>query len=436
MQLLVLGLNHKTAPVEIREKFQFSRSRIKHILRLIKFSDYFAEAVLVATCNRTELYLVVVEEEDGRRALAAAVERLSGDSFKPEYFYSLTGTDCVRHLFTVSSSLDSLIVGEGQILSQIKDAYQIARHSGNTSTLFNTIFNQAIATGKKVRTETQIAYRSVSVSSAAVDLALETLGDLSEADIMVIGAGKMSELTAQHLMDKGAPSIFVSNRSYDKAKLLADKFNGSVIRFDNFIEHAVNADIIITSTGAPHYIIQAEALQEVLLNRTKATPLILIDIAVPRDIDPEVLDLDKVILYNIDDLQNVVDDNKIVREKEAEQAREIIEDDIILLKDSLHYLSMRPMMVKLHDKFDFLRDRLFQKTMKKLPDLTEEERRIIEVMTKKMLYKFLRNPMIIMNKSAGTEKEDPYRKMIKKIFMLSMRGEDDLGNEKDYNCWD
>lgn len=435
MQLIVLGLNHKTAPVEVREKFNFSRSRIKHILRLFRESDDFSEAVLVSTCNRTELYLVAQEPEDGMVALHEAVKRIAGKAFKQDYFYLLTGANCVRHLLLVASSLDSLIVGEGQILSQVKDAYHLARMAGTTSTLFNTIFNQAISTGKKIRTRTQIAYRSVSVSSAAVDLAMKVVGDLTKADILVIGAGKMSELTARHLLDKGAPSIFVTNRSFDHAQELAAKFNGSAIRFDEFIDHAVNADIVITSTGAPHYIIQRDRLALALEERQKATPLVLIDIAVPRDVDPEVTELKNVVLYNIDDLQNVVDTNKELRNQDAETAKLLIEEDIDVLKERLRYLSLRPVMVRLHDKMDFLRERIVAKAFRKMPELTEDQQHKIEVMSERLMYKFLRDPMISMNTAAGTDDEEHIKNCISRLFMLNDKDEENPDDEKNYNYW-
>lgn len=436
MKLIVVGLNHKTAPVEIRERFNFSRNRIKHILRILRDSDDFAESVLISTCNRTELYLVAIEPEESLEELFQSIRRYAGPEFRDSYFYTYQGRDCMTHLLKVASSLDSMIVGEGQILSQVKDAYHLARTAGTTSTIFNTLFNQAIATGKKVRTQTHIAYRSVSVSSAAVDLAMKVLNDLSSADILVIGAGKMSELTARHLMDKGAPSIFVSNRNYDHALLLAQKFNGSVIRFDNFLEHAANADIVITSTGAPHYILEHRNLALALRNRRKTTPLVLIDIAVPRDVDPEVTELSDVILYNIDDLQNVVAENKEMRVQDAEAALEIIQADVEAICDRLRYLSMRPVMVRLHDKFDFIRDHLVQKTLRKMPELTETQQRKIISMSEKMLYKFLRNPMINMVQAAGTEEERRYKENINQLFLLNCKEEDEYCNEEVGHYWD
>ena len=264
---------------------------------------------------------------------------------------------------------------------------------------------------------------------------MDVVGDLSSADILVIGAGKMSELTARHLLDKGAPSIFVTNRSYEHAQELASKFSGSVIRFDEFIDHAVNADIVITSTGAPHYIIQHDRLALALEERLKPNPLVLIDIAVPRDVDPEVTELDKVVLYNIDDLQNVVDTNKELRNQDAEAARFMIEEDIDALKERLRYLSMRPVMVRLHDKFDFLRERILAKSLRKMPELTEEQQHKIEVMSQKLMYKFLRDPMINLNKAAGTEEEEHVKTDISRFFMLDDKDEENPDDEENYNYW-
>ena len=351
MQLIVLGLNHKTAPVEVREGFNFSADRIARILRRLRNYDNLDEAVLLSTCNRTEFYMVLEEPVSGMKFIQTLVKHLAGDGYKTEYFYNLSGVNCVRHLFKVASSLDSLVIGEGQILSQIKNAYQIARENSMTGTIFNTIFNRAIATGKRVRTETKIAYSSVSVSSAAVDLAMDVLGSIEDANILVLGAGRMSELTARHLIDKGAKTIFVSNRNFDHAKELADKFNGTAIAYNKYLEQAETSDIIITSTGAPHYVIREKDMREVAAKRG-GRPLILIDIAVPRDVDPKVAQLPGITLYNIDDLEGVVDTNKHFRTHEAKMAEAIIEEEISELKERLRYLTMRPVMVQLPEKTD------------------------------------------------------------------------------------
>lgn len=434
MQLLVLGLNHKTAPVEIRERFNFSNDQVAELMQRIRSLDFISEAMLLSTCNRTELYMVLDEPQIAAPYIKKVLKDFSGEAYKPEYFYNLSGTYCVRHLFRVAASLDSLIVGEGQILSQIKNAYQIARTNGMTDTVFNTLMNKAISVGKRVRTETRIAYSSVSVSSAAVDLALNILGDLSNSKILVVGAGKMSELTARHLIDKGANTITVSNRHYDRAKELADKFNGSAIPYRAMFNHAADADIIITSTGAPHYVLTAENLGPLIADRTDR-PLILIDIAVPRDVDPRLGDMPGVTVYNIDDLEGVVSENRIFRDKEAQQAEAIIEEEIMALKERLRYYTMRPVMVQLHDKMNFLRQKVLKKAFIKLPNLTEEERRIIDQMTQRLEHKFLREPMIAMNTVAGTPQEDQYKKMMCELFLLNETGEE-FGDERKFDDWD
>ena len=285
-----------------------------------------------------------------------------------------------------------------------------------------------------MRTQTRIAYSSVSVSSAAVDLAIKILGDLSTAQILVVGAGHMSELTARHLLDKGANTICVSNRHYEHAQALAEKFNGRAIPYRAMFDYAADADIIITSTGAPHYVLTAEALGPLLPQR-KGRPLILIDIAVPRDVDPELANYEGVTIYNIDDLEGVVDTNKTLRDKEAKLAEQIIEEEIVALKERLRYYTMRPVMVQLHDKMNFLRQKVLKKAFIKLPNLTEEERHIIDIMTQRLEHKFLREPMIAMNNAAGTPEEDRYKEMITDLFLLDDSGKE-FGDEGKFEDWD
>ena len=395
MQLIVLGLNHKTAPVEIRERFNFSQDRTVRVLRRLRNNDNLNEAVLLSTCNRTELYMVLEDPAAGLHFIRTLLRHLAGEQYKPDYFYNLTGINCVRHLFKVASSLDSLIIGEGQILSQIKNAYHLSRSCGMTDTLFNTLFNRAIAVGKRVRTETKIAYSSVSVSSAAVDLAIDVVGDLTKANILVLGAGRMSELTARHLIDKGAKTIFVSNRNLSHAQELAEKFNGTAIPYNEFMH-----------------------------------------IAVPRDVDPLVGDIEGVTLYNIDDLEGVVDMNKNFRSSEAKVAEAIIDEEITALKERLRYLTMRPVMVQLHEKMNFLRQKVLKRAFAKLPNLTDKERRIIDIMTQRLEHKFLREPMTAMNSAAGTADEERYRDMICELFLLNDSGEDYIGDENKFDYWD
>ena len=415
MQLIVLGLNHKTAPVEIRERFNFSQDRTVRVLRRLRNNDNLNEAVLLSTCNRTELYMVLEDPAAGLHFIRTLLRHLAGEQYKPDYFYNLTGINCVRHLFKVASSLDSLIIGEGQILSQIKNAYHLSRSCGMTDTLFNTLFNRAIAVGKRVRTETKIAYSSVSVSSAAVDLAIDVVGDLTKANILVLGA--------------------VSNRNLSHAQELAEKFNGTAIPYNEFMHQAITSDIIITSTGAPHYVITEQGVRDIIPKRS-GKPLILVDIAVPRDVDPLVGDIEGVTLYNIDDLEGVVDMNKNFRSSEAKVAEAIIDEEITALKERLRYLTMRPVMVQLHEKMNFLRQKVLKRAFAKLPNLTDKERRIIDIMTQRLEHKFLREPMTAMNSAAGTADEERYRDMICELFLLNDSGEDYIGDENKFDYWD
>ncbi len=245
----------------------------------------------------------------------------------------------------------------------------------------------------------------------------------------------MSELTARHLIDKGAKTIFVSNRNYDHAKELADKFNGTAIAYNKYLEQAETSDIIITSTGAPHYVIRERDMREVAAKRG-GKPLILIDIAVPRDVEPSVAELPGITLYNIDDLEGVVDTNKHFRTHEAQVAEAIIEEEIAELKERLRYLTMRPVMVQLHEKMNFLREKVLKRAFAKMPELTDHERRIIDIMTQRLEHKFLREPMTAMNAAAGTPDEERLRKMICELFLLNDKGEDYIDDENKFDYWD
>lgn len=428
MQLVVLGLNHRTAPVDVRECFAFPEDQIRLMLRRFKRLDRWFEGVILSTCNRTELYAVVEDAQEDLEVIKRLLARMAGEQYDEAYFYCHVDSACIRHLFRVSASLDSLVLGEGQILSQVKSAYALARSMGTTGTMLNTLFNRAIAVGKRVRTDTRIAYSPVSISSAAVELAKKITGDLTLASVLVVGAGKMAELTARHLIENGVSTIFVSNRNFERAQNLAARFHGIAIPFEDFLTSAENADIIITSTGAPHYIIKAWDVAHILPRRM-GKPLVFIDIAVPRDVEPEVAALTGATLYNIDDLEAVVEANRETREAEAPLANAIIEDELAALEERLSYLSMRPVMTQFKDKMDFLREKMLKRALVKLPDLTEQERKVVERLSKTLLRKFLRDPMMAMQEVAGTRREAFYRRAIKELFNLTQLGEEDDEHE-------
>ena len=392
MHLICAGINHKTASVEMREKFSLTKDQLRQKL------DDFDEAVILSTCNRFEIYSVNDSEPSTN-----------------QLHYLYRDEDCIRHLFSVASSLDSLILGEGQILSQVKDAYRIAKNFGKTSTILNTLFNRAIACGKRVRNETRIAYNAVSVSYAAVELAQKTLGDLQSRKVLLFGAGKMARLSAQYLISHGVEKIFVANRHLDRAQDLAEEFHGEAIPWEKSFE--VDVDLIITSTGAPHYVIKKSAMED-LIRRRGDREILLIDIAVPRDVDPEVESLPNIRLFNIDDLESVVEQNLREREKESMLAKQIVEEEVQSLMDRFKYLSFRPLMANLSERADSIRQREIRRVASKLPRLTSEEWKSIDQMTRMIVRKILRDPMASMNSAAGTSKEQFYTAAMKSLFQL------------------
>lgn len=430
MQLVVVGLNHKTAPVEVRECFSLSVDKVKAGLRHIDEYEEIHEAVILSTCNRSELYVVVEDAEESLPELKQFLYDLaSNDDDVDEYLFHYYDEECIEHLFRVASSLDSLVIGEGQILSQVKKGYWIAKEAGTTSTVLNTLFHRAISVGKRVRTETRIAYNAVSVSYAAVELARNLFGDLANSRVLLMGAGQMAELTARHLLDHGVKNVIVSNRNYDRAVELAEKFGGEAVHAENAMAYEINADIVITSTGAPHYIVKAWDTQH-LMKKRKNKPIIFIDIAVPRDVEPEVADIKGVSLYNIDDLEAVVDSNIKVREQEAELAEKIVAEEVKELVNKFRYLSFRPVMALLTEKAERMRQREVKRAMAKLADITPEERKVVENMSHMIIRKMLREPMMKINSAAGTGNEQYYIDAMRDLFKLDTIGENRKSERK------
>ncbi|HWD18449.1 MAG TPA: glutamyl-tRNA reductase [Verrucomicrobiae bacterium] len=325
MPILVIGLSHRTSPVEVREKFAFADAAIPAALAEIRSRGLAEEAAILSTCNRVEIYAATQTPE--REALPALrrflLERYTGDT-EPE-LYGYSDPRSVEHLFAVASGLDSMVLGETEILGQLKKAYEVALQHRQTGPRLNKAFQKAFNVAKQLRTETNIQRGSVSVGSVAVELAQKIFSTLSDHQVMVIGAGETSEKTARALLSRGAHSIIVSNRSHERAVALAQELNGRAIHFDEWAQEFANIDIVISATSAPHYVIDRAKL-EPLMKARKNRPLLLIDIAAPRDIDPAVNFLENVYLYNIDDLQALADDYLKQRETEAKRCHEIIRE--------------------------------------------------------------------------------------------------------------
>lgn len=422
MVLAVLGLNHKTVSIDIREKFAISEESAREGLVHLSDQPGITEAVVLSTCNRTEIY-AVLKDEGAKEELYRFFLTLSGNSeAKKEYFFFYTGTECIRHLFQVVSGLDSMVIGESQILNQIKTAYTTALAVRATRTILNTLFHRAITTGKRVRTETQISTSAVSVSYAAIKLAEKILGTLEGRKALVFGAGDAAELLVKHLQGKGLQNIIVTNRHPERAEDLARKFNGSTVPFHEAVESAEDIDIFITATGATQYIVKAWDVRNLMMKRNNK-PLVAIDIAVPCDIEPEVGDIKNVTLCNIDDLQEIVENNIKFREVEAERAAIIIEEEIKSILERFVYLGTRPVMVSLSEKAEQIRRRELRRAMGKLPGLGDEEKRVIEHMTHMIVRKMLREPMTYLHEYAGTEKESAGKNAVETLFSLDLRKE-------------
>src|SRR5271166_4348591 len=326
MNLIVIGVNHQTAPVEVREQFAIPEARLPEAVKALAALPGIEEAMIVSTCNRVE---VVARAKDADADIHACLQKLYGFDTQPfrKYLYEYRERDAVRHVFRVASSLDSMVVGEPQILGQVKEAYATARAVGAVNSQLDALYSRAFAVAKRVRTETAIATSAVSIASVAVELAKKIFGNLEGKSVYLVGAGKMCELSARHLVAHGAQQIYVANRTYERAVALAKKFNGQAVPFEQLYETVPNADIVISSTGAPHTIFGKEH-GEKFLSRRKNRPMFFIDIAVPRDIDPKMNNVDGIFVYDIDDLQQVVSSHIADRKTEADRAEAIVQLEV------------------------------------------------------------------------------------------------------------
>lgn len=414
-------MNHRTAPVEIREDFSIDQDRLMITLANLQEFPQLQEAVVLSTCNRSEVY-AVVEPGAGIGPVAALWSKLTGRhldrGFLDQYTYSFWDVECIQHLLRVTASLDSLVIGEGQILSQVKHAYALALENGATDTILNLLFHRAIATGKRVRTETRIAFNAVSVSYAAVELAKKVIDHIDGCRVLLFGAGKMAELTATHLLSQGEPQLFVANHHIDRARNLADRYGGEAVDWTQVYEMLGSMDIIITSTGAPHYVIRQREMKKAMAHRPEGRPLVLIDIAVPRDVEPAVGEMPGIALYNIDDLESVIDDNLQERQQEAIAAEAIVAEEVAGLLDKYQYLSMQPVMSQLSQKAELIRQIELKRALRKLGDVSEDELRVIEQMTKMLVRKLLREPMSCVHDAVGTDQEAELKDAMQQLFQL------------------
>src|SRR5213594_1033528 len=394
MNLSLVGINHRTAPIEVRERMNIQESRLAEALADLARRDGILEGLILSTCNRVEVVTNSPDNVQAEPIIRQFLAECHHCDLTPyeRYFYTYRQQDVVRHLFRVASSLDSMILGEPQILGQMKQAYAVARQIGALNGTLNAVITQALAVARKVRRETAIGASAISISYAAVELAKKIFGSLEGKNVFLIGAGKMSELAANHLLRSGASAILVSNRTYERAVELEKAFHGTAIRFEELLDFIERADIVISSTGAPHFVVHKEQAEKLLAAR-KNRPIFFIDIAVPRDIDPAVNELENAFVYDIDDLEQVVEANRKQREREAVWAEEIVRQEVQKMMRRLASNDVVPTIKALERRLEQIRQSEMERFGSRLGPMTPDQREAVDALLRGIVNKILHGPI-------------------------------------------
>jgi glutamyl-tRNA reductase len=399
--LVLIGINHTTAPIEVRERLAIPAGRLADAIRTLAHQPGIREGIILSTCNRVELLTLQEDSESAGAGLLRFLEEyfaVAPATITP-HLYEYREREAVRHLFRVASSLDSMVVGESQILGQVKESYTVAREVGAVSGSLDTLIQRAFTVAKKVRSETQIGSSSVSIASVAVDLARKIFGTLQGKTVLLVGAGKMSELAARHLIQQGASKILVANRTQERAEKIAAQFSGEVIPFDALYDQAARADIVITSTGAPQKLFERTHGQRFLHIR-RNRPMFFIDIAVPRDVDPSMNTVEGCFVYDIDDLQQVAAANLANRSKEAAAAETIVTREVDKYQQRVQSLDATPAIRSLQEHAEALRQAELRRTAARLAGLTADQQAAVEALTRALTNKFLHAPMTALREAA------------------------------------
>jgi len=413
MNLHLVGVNHKSAPVEVRERLAIPEWKLEEATRRLLEYTGIRECVVFSTCNRVEF---VVSTEGGVALDGFIGEYLQTDvSQIRDHIYEYRGDEVVRHVFRVAASLDSMIVGEPQILGQVKQAYNIGKAVGSVQSNLDALLSRALSVAKRVRTETAIGSSAVSVASVAVELAKKIFGSLQGRNVYLVGAGKMSELAARHLRSHGADTIFVSNRTHERAQQMAESVSGSAIHFDRLYETADQADIVITSTGAPHAIFRREH-GEMFMHRRKNRPMFFIDIAVPRDVDAAMSQVDGIFVYDIDDLQQVVEANVSDRGREAERAELLIEEEVVRFRRRIQSLDAVPTIVALQNRVEQIRQAEVERLRAKLGNLSPEQQSAIDNLTRSIVNKIVHPSISALKSVSGSEQLIATAELLRNLF--------------------
>ena len=422
-QIVSIGTSHHIAPIEFREKLAFSEDQLIESLQSLRESYQVQEAVILSTCNRVELYAVLnsrrTAEIPGKTLMEflSHYHRVSVDTLK-KWSYLHHDLDTIRHLFRVAASLDSMVVGESQIVGQVKEAYDISRSAGGVGTILNRLFTKAFSVGKRIRSETTIAIGAVSISYAAVELAKKIFNTLENKTVAIIGAGEMSELTAKHLVANGVSKVIVANRTYERAVKIAEKFNGTPFAYEDDLGFLIDADIVISSTNASNYLIKRKPLTDIMRKR-KHRYMFLIDIAVPRDIEPDVSKIDHAFLYNIDDLEVVAASNLKERKQEAVRAEQIVTEEARRFHDQLQILEVNPTIKALHQQFQQIAETELHACLGKTT-MSDTQEEAIASMTQAIIKKLLHQPVNNLRHAVndGNADHGQYIHALQELFAL------------------
>ena len=420
MHVIVVGLSHKTAPVEIREKLAVPESRLGEALGRLCSYRGVKEGVLLSTCNRVEVYSVVEDVEEGyariQEFLADAHLSLSSEQLTPHLYWH-AGDRAIAHLFRVAASLDSMIIGESQILGQLKDAFEVALAHKTTGVIMNKVVKKAISVAKRVRTETKISEMAVSVSYAAVELAKKIFSNLDEKTVLLVGAGEMAKLAARHLIAQGVHQVRITTRTPQHAIDLADKFGGTPVPFDQFKDEMAAADIVLVSTGAAHYLIGVEDVQRAVDKRGNH-PMFLIDISVPRNIDPAVRHIDNAFLFDIDDLKHRVEQNRAERLQEAEKAERMVEEEVGATIEWMKALEVTPTIVALRSRVDEIKQTEVEKVLGRLGHLSQQDRELVEGMASSIVNKLIHRTMVTLKAEVNSSNGPAFVEAARRFFQL------------------
>lgn len=419
MHTLVIGINYKTAPVEIRERLSFNEADLAVAIKKLNTKKSILENIILSTCNRTEIYAVVDQLHTGRYYIKEFLSEWFGmeqKEFSP-FLFVYEDDGAIDHLFNVTCGLNSMVLGETQILGQVRTSFMLAQQEGTTGTVFNQLFKQAITLAKRAHSETDIGANAVSISYAAVELAKKIFGSLANKHVLIFGAGKMGELAAQNLHGNGVKKVTVINRTFEKAQDLANRFSGIARTLAELEKSLVEADILISSTGAKDFVISKEMMVKVEKKR-KGKPLFMVDIAVPRDLDPRIADLENVFLYDIDDLEGIVEANLQERKKAAEKIMLMIEKEIVEFKQWLGTLGVVPVISALREKAHVIQSETMVSLERKLPNLSDRDIKVLNKHTKSIINQLLKDPILQAKELAARPDADQALDLFMKIFNI------------------